>query len=63
MTISSINFYHISDTQAEVCPVVTTCSSSEGYDSSCSSIMTRATRKIWLTICTIGSIGECGTFQ
>jgi len=44
-------------------PILTTCSSREGYDSSPSSGTTRASRKIKLTIGTIGLSDDCDTFQ
>ena len=44
-------------------PILTTCSSREGYDSSRSSGTTPTSRKIKLTIGTIGLSDECGTFQ
>jgi len=47
----------------EGCPLLTSCLSREGYDSSRWSSTTRASRKIRLRIGTIGSSDDCGTFR
>ena len=63
MTFSSTECYFISDKQTEGCPILITCSSREGLDSSGSSVTTRTSRRIRLTVCTIGLVGQCGTLQ
>jgi len=62
-TILSKDYFMTFQGQFKGCLILTTCSSHEGFDSSSSGCMTRTSCKIRLTICTIGSSGECGTFQ
>ena len=47
----------------QACPILTTCSSREFKNSSGATRASRTSREIGVTICTIGSSGECDTFR